>query len=99
MLFSEAMLLSCCHSEQCNNYSHIIFILYSQVLAKKVKHHAGSIYCVAWNTLGTVIATGSNDHSVKCVQWLSDQNVFGKLADLYSEASDCGKWSEPQSEN
>ena len=50
-----------------------------KVLGKKVKHHAGSIYCAAWNTLGTVIATGSNDHTVKCVQWLSDQNVFGKL--------------------
>ena len=78
----KAVLLSHCHSEQCNVNIHSIFILYSQVLAKKVKHHAGSIYCVAWNTLGTVIATGSNDHSVKCVQWLSDQNVFGKLADL-----------------
>lgn len=51
-----------------------------QILAKKVKHHAGSIYCVAWNTLGSVIATGSNDHSVKVIQWLGgDQSVFGKL--------------------
>jgi len=49
-----------------------------KILAKKVKHHQGSIYCVSWNTLGTVIATGSNDHTVKCIQWLSDQSVFGE---------------------
>ncbi|KAF6033595.1 hypothetical protein EB796_008094 [Bugula neritina] len=53
-----------------------------KILAKKVKHHQGSIYCVSWNTLGTVIATGSNDHTVKCIQWLSDQSVFGSEKSL-----------------
>ena len=53
--------------------------MYQDGWQRTLMHHAGSIYCVAWNTLGTVIATGSNNHSVKFVQWLSDQNVFGKL--------------------
>ncbi|GAB1603063.1 WD repeat-containing protein 47-like isoform X4 [Argonauta hians] len=37
----------------------------ANVVFKRAKHHKGSIYCVAWNCQGNVIATGSNDKSVK----------------------------------
>ncbi|XP_029640539.1 WD repeat-containing protein 47 isoform X7 [Octopus sinensis] len=37
----------------------------ANVAFKRTKHHKGSIYCVAWNYQGNVIATGSNDKSVK----------------------------------
>ncbi|XP_052827214.1 WD repeat-containing protein 47 isoform X2 [Octopus bimaculoides] len=37
----------------------------ANMVFKRAKHHKGSIYCVAWNYQGNVIATGSNDKSVK----------------------------------
>ena len=30
------------------------------VLAKRTKHHKGSIYCLAWSPKGDLIATGNN---------------------------------------
>lgn len=38
------------------------------VLWKKNKHHKGSIYCVSWSPDGELIATGSNDKSVRIVR-------------------------------
>lgn len=32
-------------------------------------HHGGSIYCVAWNSAGNLIATGSNDKCLKLQQF------------------------------
>lgn len=39
------------------------------VLYKKVKHHKGSIYCLAWNPTGELLATGSNDKTVKLMKF------------------------------
>lgn len=44
----------------------------ASVLYKKGKHHFGSIYCVAWNTEGDLIATGSNDKTIKLVKFTPD---------------------------
>ncbi len=38
------------------------------VVWKKNKHHKGSIYCVAWSPDGELIATGSNDKSVRVLR-------------------------------
>lgn len=39
------------------------------VLYKKSKHHYGSIYCTAWNPSGNLIATGSNDKTIKLIKF------------------------------
>ena len=41
----------------------------AQVLFKRNKHHKGSIYCLAWNPTGDLIATGSNDKTVKMMRF------------------------------
>lgn len=41
----------------------------ASVLYKKSKHHYGSIYCTAWNPSGNLIATGSNDKTIKLIKF------------------------------
>ena len=41
----------------------------ASVLYKKSKHHYGSIYCTAWNPAGNLIATGSNDKTIKLIRF------------------------------
>lgn len=43
------------------------------VLFKRTKHHKGSIYCMAWSPQGDLIATGSNDKTVKLMRYNDDQ--------------------------
>ena len=38
------------------------------VLFKRTKHHKGSIYCLAWSSQGDLLATGSNDKTVKMMR-------------------------------
>ncbi|UYV66182.1 VARS [Cordylochernes scorpioides] len=42
------------------------------VLSKRLKHHKGSIYCLTWNPTGELLATGSNDKTVKLVKFNPD---------------------------
>ena len=39
------------------------------ILFKSNRHHRGSIYCVAWSAGGDIIATGSNDKSIKMTRF------------------------------
>ncbi|ODN06539.1 WD repeat-containing protein 47, partial [Orchesella cincta] len=39
------------------------------VLFKRNKHHRGSIYCLGWSPDGNLLATGSNDKTVKLVRF------------------------------
>ena len=39
------------------------------VLFKRTKHHKGSIYCLAWSPRGDLLATGSNDKTVKLMRF------------------------------
>lgn len=43
------------------------------VLFKRTKHHKGSIYCMAWSPQGDLIATGSNDKTVKLMRYNHEQ--------------------------
>ncbi|XP_058125942.1 WD repeat-containing protein 47 [Anopheles ziemanni] len=43
------------------------------VLFKRTKHHKGSIYCMAWSPAGDLIATGSNDKTVKLMRFSESQ--------------------------
>lgn len=42
------------------------------VLFTRTKHHKGSIYCLGWSPAGDLIATGSNDKTVKLMRFNAD---------------------------
>ncbi|CAG9770973.1 unnamed protein product [Ceutorhynchus assimilis] len=53
------------------------------VLFKRTKHHKGSIYCLAWSPVGDLMATGSNDKTVKLMKFNSDtSNLEGEEIEL-----------------
>ncbi|XP_053211123.1 WD repeat-containing protein 47-like isoform X2 [Panonychus citri] len=53
------------------------------VLFKRCKHHKGSIYCLAWNASGDLLATGSNDKTIKLMRFDADRcDIVGTEADL-----------------
>ncbi|XP_055373349.1 WD repeat-containing protein 47 isoform X2 [Condylostylus longicornis] len=39
------------------------------VLFKRTKHHKGSIYCMGWSPDGELVATGSNDKTIKLMRY------------------------------
>ncbi|XP_052447093.1 WD repeat-containing protein 47b [Carassius gibelio] len=43
-----------------------------EICFKRIKHHKGSIYCVAWSPCGQLLATGSNDKYVKVLPFNAD---------------------------
>jgi WD40 repeat protein len=42
------------------------------VTLKRTKHHKGSIYCMAWSPHGDLLATASNDKTVKLLPFDAD---------------------------
>ncbi|KAJ8038221.1 WD repeat-containing protein 47 [Holothuria leucospilota] len=53
------------------------------VLFKRMRHHKGSIYCIAWSPHNNLVATGSNDKLIKLVQFDPDScNAVGPDTDL-----------------
>ncbi|XP_037299970.1 WD repeat-containing protein 47 isoform X1 [Manduca sexta] len=53
------------------------------VLLKRTKHHKGSIYCLAWSPEGDLLATGSNDKTVKLMRFNSHAcNLEGQEVEL-----------------
>ncbi|XP_056642117.1 WD repeat-containing protein 47 [Diorhabda carinulata] len=53
------------------------------VLFKRTKHHKGSIYCLAWSPVGDLMATGSNDKTVKLMRFNSEtSNLEGDEIEL-----------------
>lgn len=53
------------------------------VLFKRTKHHKGSIYCMAWSPQGDLVATGSNDKTVKLMRYNEVQKQLeGKEIEL-----------------
>ncbi|XP_022905681.1 WD repeat-containing protein 47 isoform X6 [Onthophagus taurus] len=53
------------------------------VLFKRTKHHKGSIYCLAWSPIGDLMATGSNDKTVKLMRFNADtSNLEGEEVEL-----------------
>ncbi|KAF5296706.1 hypothetical protein FQA39_LY12406 [Lamprigera yunnana] len=53
------------------------------VLFKRTKHHKGSIYCLAWSPMGDLMATGSNDKTVKLMKFNTEtSNLEGDEVEL-----------------
>ncbi|CAG0882117.1 unnamed protein product [Cyprideis torosa] len=48
----------------------------ANVLFKRTRHHKGSIYCMAWSPDGALLATGSNDKTVKLLKYNSNACNF-----------------------
>jgi len=44
------------------------------VTLSRPRHHRGSIYCLAWGPRGDIIATGSNDKTIKILPFRGDGN-------------------------
>ncbi|XP_025419847.1 WD repeat-containing protein 47 isoform X4 [Sipha flava] len=53
------------------------------VLFKRTRHHKGSIYCMSWTPDGSLIATGSNDKTVKLMKFNAEtSNLEGQEIEL-----------------
>ncbi|XP_076308772.1 WD repeat-containing protein 47-like [Tachypleus tridentatus] len=66
------------HDLQANHVVH-----QPTVFLKRMKHHKGSIYCLAWNVTGDLLATGSNDKTIKLMRFNTDTcNLEGGEAEL-----------------
>lgn len=75
-----------------SNIKCILFIIWRReehttyqptVLFKRTKHHKGSIYCMAWSPQGDLVATGSNDKTVKLMRYNEVQKQLeGKEIEL-----------------
>ncbi|XP_050549137.1 WD repeat-containing protein 47 isoform X3 [Daktulosphaira vitifoliae] len=53
------------------------------VLFKRTRHHKGSIYCMSWTPDGSLIATGSNDKTVKLMRFNAEtSNLEGQEIEL-----------------
>lgn len=49
------------------------------VVFKRTKHHKGSLYCLSWSPAGDLLATGSNDKTVKLMRFNADtSNLEGQ---------------------
>jgi WD40 repeat protein len=60
------------------------------VLFKRTKHHKGSIYCLAWTPIGDLMATGSNDKTVKLMRFNTDtSNLEGTASHVPHNCKDC----------
>ncbi|XP_065570208.1 WD repeat-containing protein 47-like [Artemia franciscana] len=53
------------------------------LVCKKTGHHKGSIYCLGWNPNGDLIATGSNDKTLKLMRFdVENKNFIGDEVDI-----------------
>lgn len=43
-----------------------------EVTLRRLKYHKGSIFCLGWNPSGELLATGSNDQTIKLVRFNQD---------------------------
>lgn len=59
------------------NFSENCIVEDAKVVHSKNKHHKGSIYCSAWSPMGDIIASGSNDKTIKMFKFDVDKGTDG----------------------
>jgi len=64
------------HDSNNNAADSIIDIPPPELIYKRPKYHKGSIYCLTWNKLGNLLATGSNDKTVKLIGFDQESRKF-----------------------
>lgn len=78
-----AVTVSCVPWRVCDRSDHQVQP--ADVIIKRVKHHKGSIYCVAWNNHGNLIATGSNDKTIRLMKFDSNTCTSAGKCELLRE--------------
>ncbi|XP_061189106.1 WD repeat-containing protein 47-like isoform X2 [Saccostrea echinata] len=79
---SNSKTLRVCAFPDVSNLSENHQTFETQTMYLKNKHHKGSIYCVAWSPMGDLLATGSNDKTIKMFQYNMDMNSQGPEMEL-----------------
>ncbi|KAK3088305.1 hypothetical protein FSP39_017293 [Pinctada imbricata] len=79
---SNSKTLRICAFPDCTNLRRDHVTTETRVMYKKEKHHKGSIYCIAWNPLGDLLATGSNDKTIKMFRYNPDDSLQGPETEL-----------------
>ncbi|XP_062567713.1 WD repeat-containing protein 47-like isoform X3 [Saccostrea cucullata] len=79
---SNSKTLRVCAFPDVSNLSENHQTFETQTMYLKHKHHKGSIYCVAWSPMGDLLATGSNDKTIKMFQYNMDMNSQGPEMEL-----------------
>lgn len=49
-----------------------------EILLSRAKQHRGSVYCCGFNPTGELLATGSNDKSLRLMAFNSDECKIGR---------------------
>ncbi|XP_023941151.2 WD repeat-containing protein 47 isoform X8 [Bicyclus anynana] len=68
---SNTKTLRICTYPKMDDFKNDSGLAATTVLMKRTKHHKGSIYCMAWSPAGDLLATGSNDKTVKMMKFNS----------------------------
>ncbi|XP_017461790.1 PREDICTED: WD repeat-containing protein 47-like, partial [Rhagoletis zephyria] len=63
-------------SQDSNNNTADSDISPPELIFKRPKYHKGSIYCLAWNKIGNLLATGSNDKTIKLATFNPESPSF-----------------------
>ncbi|XP_052093601.1 WD repeat-containing protein 47-like isoform X1 [Mytilus californianus] len=79
---SNSKILRICEFPDVSNLSENCIVEDAKVVHRKNKHHKGSIYCSAWSPLGDMIASGSNDKTIKMFKFDVDNCTDGPEMEL-----------------
>lgn len=79
---SNSKVLRICEFPDISNLSEDCIVEDATCVYKKNKHHKGSIYCSAWSPLGDIVATGSNDKTIKMFKFDSENCTDGAEMEL-----------------
>uniref|UniRef100_A0A158QL07 WD repeat-containing protein 47 n=1 Tax=Haemonchus placei TaxID=6290 RepID=A0A158QL07_HAEPC len=74
--------LHICKYPDIRRFSHSEQIRHPEILLSRPKQHRGSVYCLSFNGTGELLATGSNDKTLRLMAFNSDTCKIGKAFTL-----------------